>query len=311
MNDFTSTREQIRRLAAGDSLPRDPQFERSLAEAGVDYELRGDRLSLSEPLELLDHDSIVHGLSAEASALLSHLEIFWTIDSTNTWMLKSEKRDDWHGLICLAEQQSAGKGRRGRGWISPFGKNIYMSVGWGMPKNISGLSGLSLMVGIQVVGALRDMGLQDVWLKWPNDILMGSGKLAGILVELTAPSRGRVGIVTGIGVNLQLGPEDVAGIDQPWSAIRQQREISRNALVASILSNLLPALSRFELDGFAGYQRDWNAYDVFRDRAVVVHIGENRVSGVNKGIDLQGNLLIETENGLETFSAGEVSLREG
>lgn len=310
MSESTRIQDQIHRLAAGESLPRDSELEQALAEYGLGYQIRHDVLALSESLELLDRDSIVRQLPAEAARLSAGIKIFWSIDSTNTWMLQNDKREDWHGLVCLAEQQLAGKGRRGRSWASPFGKNIYMSIGWAIPRNISGLSGLSLLVGMQVIRALRSLGLQDTWLKWPNDIIMGQGKLAGILVELTAPSQNRVGVVTGIGVNLRLDPGDAAGIDQGWSTVGQQQEVSRNTLAALILGELLPALARFESDGFAPWHQAWDDFDLFRDRAVTVHIGENQISGPNKGIDEEGNLLVETDNGVETFSAGEVSLRE-
>ncbi|MEX2490079.1 MAG: biotin--[acetyl-CoA-carboxylase] ligase [Pseudomonadales bacterium] len=310
MDESTRTQEQIRRLASGESLPRDPELEHALADYSLEYQIRSDTVALREPLELLDHDSIAGQLSPEAARMSGGIKILWSVDSTNTWMLQNDKREDWHGLVCLAEQQLAGKGRRGRRWASPFGKNIYMSIGWGIPRNISGLSGLSLLVGMQVIRALKSLGLKDTWLKWPNDIIMGQGKLAGILVELTAPSQTRVGVVTGIGVNLRLDAGDAVDIDQGWSTIGEQQEVSRNTLTALILSELLPALSRFETEGFAPWQQAWDDFDLFRHQAVTVHMGENKISGLNKGIDGDGNLLIETDKGVETFSAGEVSLRE-
>lgn len=311
MQASTRLQEQIRQLAGAEPVPSDAALEQHLADLGLEYLGDGRQIQLKHSLELLDDRHIRQRLSGSARGCLSDIRIHWSVDSTNTWLMENRQDPHWHGLVCLAERQVAGKGRRGRGWVSPFGKNIYMSVGWKMPKNITGLSGLSLAVGVQVVNALRSLGVETCSLKWPNDVLLEGGKLAGILVELTAPEHHRVGVVIGIGVNLRLDAQDMADVDQAWSTISQVREMSRNAVVASILDRLLPALARFEADGFEHFRDEWEALDLYHNREVTIHLGEKLISGVNRGIDRDGNLIVETAEGRETFSAGEVSLREG
>ncbi|MBD3647295.1 MAG: biotin--[acetyl-CoA-carboxylase] ligase [Pseudomonadales bacterium] len=307
----TRFQEQIRQLADAESVPADASLEQYLSDLGLAYLSDGEHLQLKESLELLDSSRIERAMTESARAGLSGLRIHWSVGSTNTWLMDVRHEPDWHGLVCLAEQQVAGKGRRGRSWVSPFGKNIYMSVGWNMPRNIPGLSGLSLVVGTQVASALASLGVEACRLKWPNDILLDGGKLAGILVELAAPERHHVGVVIGIGVNLRLTPGEMADVDQAWATVSQVREISRNAVVAAILDRLLPALSRFEVEGFDGFREEWEGYDLYRDREVVVHLGDKLIEGIDRGIDRDGNLILETAQGREIFSAGEVSMREG
>ena len=212
-------------------------------------------------------------------------------------------------VVCLAEQQQAGKGRRGKKWVSPFGKNIYLSVGKSFSRRISDLGGLSLVAGTQVVKTLHACGLQDAGLKWPNDIILGKGKLAGILVELGVPASNHVFAVVGVGVNFSMQEKDGREIDQPWSAVDQYSSVSRNEMVGKLTENLLQGMELFEVEGFSAFHEDWSRYNLYDGRDVVIHRGAERIDGRDVGVDEDGNLLLETVNGIQVFNAGEVSLR--
>jgi BirA family biotin operon repressor/biotin-[acetyl-CoA-carboxylase] ligase len=214
----------------------------------------------------------------------------------------------FHGRVCLAEHQGAGKGRRGKSWVSPFGKNIYVSVGWRFRAPAAALGGLSLMAGMAVVKALRAMGAEDIGLKWPNDVLSGVNKLAGILVEIV-PVKGEMHVVLGIGINLNLSVADAQGIDQAWGVASVAQELSRNQVCAGLLNSLLPDLARFDALGFAPFAAQWDNFNCLAGQPVMVKLGDQMIAGIDRGIDAHGELLIETAAGLRHFNAGEVSLR--
>jgi BirA family biotin operon repressor/biotin-[acetyl-CoA-carboxylase] ligase len=212
-------------------------------------------------------------------------------------------------IVCLAEQQEAGKGRRGKTWVSPFGKNIYLSVGTKFRRRTSELGGLSLVIGIQVIKTLRNLGLDNIGLKWPNDVLLLKGKLAGILVELKREHQGDVFVVIGIGVNFELEEKHSESIDQPWSELKPHITLSRNDVAGQLVNNMLMALEVFESLGFSAFRDEWNESNLYRGREVIVHLGEEQISGRDAGVDNNGNLLLETTEGMRVFAAGQVSLR--
>lgn len=306
---------QVRLLAAGHMQPCQPALLALLTELRLEFELVEQQVRLLAPLELLDEAGIIGGLQEPARALLSELHLHWSIDSTNTYLLKfagaqsgRTDRQSFHGTVCLAERQMAGKGRRGKHWVSPFGTNIALSIGWRFALPVAAIGGLSLMAGMQVVKTLRALGVDDIGLKWPNDVLMGQGKLAGILVEVV-PAAGATDVVMGIGINLSLSAVDADGIDQAWSVIPATAGLSRNRLCQALLDNLLPALAEFSETGFAPYAAQWPTYNLYRNQLVQVSLGAQIIRGVDEGIDESGQLLLRTADGIRAFNAGEVSLR--
>ena len=299
----------IRELAGGDLVPASDGLISSLQSLGIGYGEHDGVVSLDQPLELLDAHRIEHGLSANTRKALSKLEIFWSIDSTNSFLLSHAHESGFHGSICLAEQQLAGKGRRGRHWVSPFGKNVYLSLGWRMSTRKVGIEGLSLVVGMLVVSALRDLGIEDVGLKWPNDVLVRDGKLAGILVEVAASRRGEANLVIGVGVNLRLDDRDARQIGRQFATVAEQMAVSRNELVSRLIDYIFLGLSGFQQAGFAPYFAQWSEYDVYLGRDVRITVAGKEIEGIDRGVDEEGNLLLETADGVQAFNAGEVSLR--
>ncbi len=296
-----SIEDSIRSLVRGAGVEASVELTKELEQLGLGFREQMGQVHLSQPLELLDANEILHWVSSKPD-----LEIHWSIDSTNSHLLGKKPKTV---TICLAEQQLAGRGRRGKSWVSPFGKNIYLSLGREFRRQITDLGGLSLVVGTQVVKTLHACGLKDTGLKWPNDILLKGGKLAGILVELGAPADGGMFAVIGVGINLSLQEADSQQIDQPHTTVEQYGSVSRNELTGKLCENLLQAMTVFERDGFAAYHEEWNHYNLYRGRQVMIHRGEERIDGIDTGVDENGNLLLKTTEGVRVFNAGEVSLR--
>lgn len=302
---MTNEFDILRQFSLGDHLS-DTDKHREIADRyGLKCVPDGGKIHLENPLELLDPELLRGAIPAAAQQHLSRLDVHWTLDSTNSYVLNLSSSSEFHGYVCLAEQQTAGRGRRGRHWVSPFGKNVYLSLGWLMPAD-QPIEGLSLAVGTCVAKAIRSVSEAKVNLKWPNDILLEGGKAAGILVELAGGSVSGRPLVIGVGINLALSLEDAGLIDQPWSVIKK---VSRNDLVAALISELATGLSTFSLNGFSSFRESWQALDAHAGLEVSIVANDFVQTGVSRGVNASGNLILETSEGLKTFNAGEVSLR--
>lgn len=299
----------------------------------VDSE-RGKGYRLSHPLQLLDSDQIRAALSAPAAQLLSALDIEFSIDSTNNramQLVEAGQGRDSSGRAIFAEQQTAGRGRRGRTWVSPLASNIYCSLIWRFISGASALSGLSLAVGVATVQALETLGYKGIKLKWPNDLLWRGRKLGGILLEMSGDAAGPCDIVIGIGINLTMSQLNLSqdeeqesantnnhsAIDQAWVDLLEVGRsdgadgvvVDKNAVVSAMLNQLLPMLANFEQQGFAGSLNQWLQRDAFLNQDVVLHLGDKQITGQYIGVEQDGSLLIDTPDGRRSFNGGEVSLR--
>ena len=241
-------------------------------------------------------------LRAAAAESAGRLHWFESVGSTNDHILHEVR--DFHASVCLAAEQTTGRGRRGRRWESAPGQGIYLSLGW----DLRGVSpeGLSLVCGLSVLDALREQDVSGVTLKWPNDVLLDNRKLAGILVELN-----RERCVIGIGLNVKL-PETAAmdpGAVIPWTGLFEHGyDIDIDLLTATMIANLNRDLARFCREGFAPAVDRWNAVHAFHGADVEVDAGE-RVHGRVTGVDSRGALCLATGRGRRVFHAGEVSLK--
>ncbi|MEX0333152.1 bifunctional biotin--[acetyl-CoA-carboxylase] ligase/biotin operon repressor BirA [Vibrio tubiashii] len=271
---------------------------------GVDvFRVQGKGYQLAKPMQLLDKEILQNSLT-------NRVELIPIIDSTNQYLL--DRVDSLEsGSVCLAEYQAKGRGRRGREWVSPFGSNLYLSMFWRLDAGMAAAMGLSLVVGVAIVESLEEMGLTGVNLKWPNDLYYQDKKLAGILVEMSGQAGAAANLVIGMGLNLMMS-ETTEGITQPWACLDEvadNQQIDRNQLAISMITTLHKALDDYELYGMAGFVERWNRLDNFINRPVKLLIGPREIRGTARGINEQGAVLLETENGLETFIGGEISLR--
>ena len=290
---------------------------KQLQAAGIALESeRGKGYCLSHPVQLLDAENINAALNQQAQTRLAQLNLEFSIPSTNSAAMQQIEQggiDANHsGHVIFAEQQTAGRGRRGRTWVSPLGRNIYTSTIWRFSAGASALSGLSLAVGVAIVKALESLGYKGIGLKWPNDLLWQGKKLGGILLEISGDAAGPCHVVVGIGLNVSMSDQQAADdIDQPWVdlASLSDQPIDKNAIAAALLNQLLPMLSSFEATGFEPLLQDWLARDAFLGRDIVLKMGADELLGKQVGVKPDGSLCIETAEGLRTFNGGEVSLR--
>lgn len=264
-------------------------------------------------VDLLDGQAITGALAVAAKPHLSKINIFQTIDSTNTYARQLAEKNSVSGLVILAEQQTGGRGRRGKSWVSPFAANIYLSIVWDFEQGAEALEGLSLAVGVAVRRALIAHGVQGVKLKWPNDIYVEQKKLGGILLEMIGDPAGHCSVVIGVGLNVSMPVSQASAIDQDWTDVAtelQDKLPARNKLAAELISEILPLLGTFQEQGFAAYRDEWQAADAFYGQPAVISTPKQSTAGIVKGVGINGALRLELDSGnIESFIGGELSLR--
>ncbi|MEX0448019.1 bifunctional biotin--[acetyl-CoA-carboxylase] ligase/biotin operon repressor BirA [Xenorhabdus sp. SGI246] len=237
------------------------------------------------------------------------IEVIPVIDSTNQYFL-DKLEELTSGDSCVAEYQYAGRGRRGRQWVSAFGRNLYLSMFWRLEQGPAAAIGLSLIVGIVIAEVLNRQGAERVKVKWPNDLYLDDKKLAGILVELMGKTGDAAQIVIGIGMNISMSSEQQKLINQRSINLQQAGvTIERNKLVAEIVIELKKALVQFENEGLLPFISRWFKLDNFMDRPVKLIIGDQEIYGISRGIDQQGALLLDIDGVITPYIGGEISLR--
>jgi BirA family biotin operon repressor/biotin-[acetyl-CoA-carboxylase] ligase len=266
------------------------------------------------PLELLDAERLRAALSPAAAALLGGLDLHDVIDSTNTHLMQSAGSGLPTGTVCLAETQTAGRGRIGRDWLSPFGANLYLSLLWRFEEP-SRVAGLSLAVGVAAARVLEDLGVADIGLKWPNDLLLGERKLGGILLEVAGEAHGTCVVVVGLGINRYLPARLGQAIDQPWADLSGsggEPQVSRLALAAGLLNALLPLLAAYGDAGLAPLLPAWRRLHRLQGRAATLEQGGRPIHGRIVDVTEAGLLVMDCEEGgRRQFASGDVRLRAG
>lgn len=242
-----------------------------------------------------------------------NIAYFKEIPSTNSYLLDCANKKNNSLIFCLAEKQTAGRGRCNRIWESPDG-NIYLSILWSFDTDRSRLSGLSLAVAIAVNRALKKYGIQDANLKWPNDILYKGSKLAGILIETTPTINNKsIAVVIGVGININLPniKEQINAIDI-ISIIKHKPD--RNLLIGLLINAILEVMLIFRTKSLEPFIKEWQSQDYSYQKMVTINHQDKMIYGINRGINRTGHLLLEvTLNNhikqLQYITAGEVSLR--
>ena len=291
------------------------QFK-GLSEFGIQHcAVSGKGYRLDYALELLNATTISQLLSKNHQSLLSTLEIHDSLNSTNSYLVDYAQQHAASGIVCFAEHQSAGKGRRGRTWVSPYGSNLYMSILWRFQQGgIAATAGLSLAIGIAVIRALKQHHIDDVSLKWPNDIYSQGKKLGGILIEVSGETDGPCSAVIGLGLNLFLPASEAQTITQAWTDLTTVTGIvpvSRNQLAATLISHILTIVNGFETVGIQTYLDEWRSYDCLQGHLARLYIGQQKIDGLVEGIDDNGLLLIKRADGtIQAFASGEVSFSD-
>jgi len=281
-----------------------------LQQLGLDiYAVTGKGYRLATPLQLLDLAQMKQHQSAGAAEIwLQHLT-----DSTNTQLLK--RLQDGHqlkkGQVIVAEGQTAGRGRRGNQWFSPFGANLYFSMYWQLEQGIQAAMGLSLVVGVAIARLISRHYQAELQLKWPNDLYANHQKLGGVLVELSGQSHANCDVVIGIGLNIQMPAVGASHIQQQYTDLTTLlgQSVDRNLLVPKLQQQLCAELSEFEQTGFAAYCSAFNERNEFAGREVQLSGAGSVQTGICQGVDAQGGLLLQQPAGVKAYYGGELSLR--
>lgn len=319
---MSGERDLLQRLIAGplsgDALAKEVGLTRAamwkriqaLREAGVEIEAQAGRgYALRHSLELLQAEAITDALPAAMKGSVAALEVAWTLDSTNSELLRRDTPAQG-AAVLLAERQTGGRGRRGRGWASPLAAHLYISVARQFSGGLARLGGLSLVAGVAVAKALQQAGHAQVQLKWPNDLVVEDRKLGGLLVEGGGEYAGPVRAVIGLGINVRMPEAAASSIDQPWIDLAGLgSSLSRNLLAAAVLEHLLPALDRFDAEGLVPFHSAYAQMDALAGREVAVQMGEQTQTGRALGIAADGALRVEMDGVERLFHSGEVSVR--
>lgn len=275
---------------------------------------RGYRLAA--PLELLDVARVRAALGTLAHRV--DVDIVPVIASTNTELLQRAQQGAASGMCLAAEIQTAGRGRRGRTWQSAFASSLTFSLLWRFEKGAAQLGGLSLVVGLALVRVLRAAGVDEAMLKWPNDVVVNGEKLAGILIETSGDMLGPTAAVIGVGINVRLPAAAREVIDQPVTdiAAHLNAQVSRNALLANLLRELITVLDQFNITGFAAFRSEWLQCHALHEQAITVIQGNDTFSAIVKDVAADGSLMVAPEAAYRakrgarvTLSSAEISVR--
>jgi len=284
-----------------------------LEEIGLQVEsVKGTGYRVANGIDLLVKDDITTHLRETNRNEPRSIELFQSLDSTNKYLQEQAEKSGCSGSVVLAERQTSGRGRRGKTWVSPFAANIYMSILWDFEQGAQALEGLSLAVGVAVRRALIEVGLEDVRLKWPNDIYIGNKKLGGILLEMIGDPAGHCSVVIGVGINVSMPASIAVNIDQPWTDCCSESDapIARSRLAALLIDNIFDILNDFESLGFAGYRDEWQEADAFKGLQGTISTPRDSVSGTVIGVDNSGAVQLKLMSGeVKSFIGGELSLR--
>lgn len=274
------------------------------SQKGCGYRIAGG-------LDLLVQELIRNQLSESAQELLVNLEIQSSVTSTNELARRQAEDGNASGLVLFAEQQTSGRGRRGRQWVSPYGYNLYLSLVWGFEGGVQAIEGLSLAVGVAVLRGLKRWGVEGVELKWPNDLLWKKRKVGGILLEVIGDPSGFCQVVIGIGINVGMPDKYSQSIDQDWANLNHLLvgNVGRSDLGGAIVDEVLLLLGRYHEEGFRGCREEWLQHDAYADSPVKLLMMNKSMEGIARGVDESGGLKLEVDGEIQIFSGGEISLR--
>lgn len=279
------------------------------AALGVEvFRVPGRGYRLAAPISLLAAPTIV----ACAKNAGWRISVHDAADSTNSELARAAQNRDIHGEALAVELQTAGRGRLGRSWKSPFACSLTFSLGWRFAQGVGALSGLSLAVGLAVTTALERLGAHGIKLKWPNDLVLDGRKLGGILIEVQGDALGPSTAIVGVGLNVRDAARIAQELDLPVADLGDARlvELDRNHLLAAVLDELATMLDRFARDGFKPFREEWNRRDAYRAARVrLLRTGAAAVEGTAQGVDAEGALVLQTAGGRARFLSGELSLR--
>lgn len=266
----------------------------------------------------LDAARIRRPLTESTAASLDEVDVFSSIDSTNTYLLAQAAPAPGRFRIAIADEQTAGRGREARRWISPPGAGLYLSLAYTIARVPPQLPALTLALGVGVIAMLESLGGDSVFqLKWPNDIIVRDGKLGGILTEARSPAGDGVTVVAGVGLNLDL-PADIVALPEaagPLPPVSLAEFLdplpTRERLAGSLVEALVATVKRFELSGFDSFAKDWRRRDWLKGRHIVVEVPGGQAKGVAAGVEANGALILDGPGGRRSVASGSITSVDG
>ena len=273
--------------------------------------IRGKGYQLLEKFEFLSKEEIRSMMTSKSKKSCKDIGVVFKTNSTNSYLLNQLDNESIHGSVVFAEYQLGGRGRRNKKWISPIGSGICFSVGWRFEVMPISLGLLSLYMGIAIARSLNSLKIKEVGLKWPNDIITMGHKLGGILLDIRGESTGPLDVVIGIGINYELPKYKLINIDQPIIDIcgASKKRFSRNMIAASLLSNILEILHDLQTGANLNLLNEWRQFDYYIGKEATLILPNEKITGILKGVDEQGSLLMLVDGKLLSYRSGEVSLR--
>lgn len=285
---------------------------RQFKSLGIEIEAKSNKgYCIPGGVELYNLKEMKQYLNPNYYPYLEKTIIFDEINSTNTFLIQ-EAIQHKNTKICLAEHQSAGRGRFNRQWMSPFGRNVILSLLWQFNCDVSELSGLSLVIAIAIHRALKRLGATDVSLKWPNDVLWNSRKLAGTLIDLRGESNNTCDAVIGVGLNVHLPDEFKSQMLFPLVDMAEitKNIINKNQVTAYLIDEMIAAILCFQSKGFKFFQPEWEKLDINCGKIISLENRGSVFQGKYCGVNEKGCLILEMTGGeKQVFSSGEVSFK--
>lgn len=289
------------------------QAIQKLQRLGLEIEYdAGSGHRLSPGIKLLEKSRVLEQLSENLQSAIKTFDIHLTIDSTNSEAMRYVRGGNQGKALFVAEKQESGRGRRGRNWVSPMARNIYMTLVWPFDGNIEALQGLSLVTALSLIHALQASslnGMDSLKVKWPNDVWLNNKKLAGILLELYSGNDGSHQVIIGIGINVNMPQHSLASINQPATDLASHGNLTvdRNVILANLIRQLDGDIELFMQHGFTNFRAQWQLFDLFHNKDVEVLTGTTSTLGKVKGVDLSGALILETDSGNQLIIGGELA----
>lgn len=291
-------------------------FLATIDELGLEYKIDGQMLRLRKRVEMLDVDSLQFNLAQRGLDTECHYRL--ETKSTNLDVLafrdkQVDKQTEQKTIASIAtcEKQSHGKGRRGNHWVSPFGRNIYCTVGVLKTVKPANLGLLSIVTGLAICKALANLGYEEIKLKWPNDLYHQGKKLGGILIESSPVKDDQYFLAIGFGINVDMNHAELTAIEQAATCLNlvSSKAVTRNQILLETVSQVLTNIEAFSDDIIPQLVEAFDEIDAFKGMSVNVLSSGKTISATNAGIAQTGQLQVETAQGMMLFSAADISLR--
>jgi BirA family biotin operon repressor/biotin-[acetyl-CoA-carboxylase] ligase len=287
-------------------------FLATIDDLGLEYKIDGQMLRLREKIEMLDVDALQLNLTLRGHNTECQYRLGTT--STNLDVLAiRDKQVDQKAIITIAtcEKQTHGKGRRGNHWVSPFGRNIYCTVGVLKTINPAHLGLLSIVTGLAICKSLTNLGYQEIKLKWPNDLYYQGKKLGGILIESRPVTNDQYFLAIGFGINVDMSHEALAAIEQDVTSLNliASNTATRNQILLETVSQVLKGIEAFSDEMIPQIVEEFDGIDAFKGMPVNVLSSGQTIAATNAGIAHTGQLQVQTKQGMMLFSAADISLR--